>query len=144
MTLKPWLARALRRFLGTAVMAVGGQAFIHALLFPPPVFPPADADRITVQADGSDREIRDPATVRRALAIVRAQRGREWTRYPEIFHLPSDGRIAYFHRGQQVQGRFVWNPAVLILETRHHYYVIFRLTPSEAAELDRLLGSDQP
>lgn len=142
--MKPWLARPLRRFVGTAVMAVGGQVFIHALLFPPPHFPPADADRVTVWQAGGDREIRDPATVRRAAALVRAQRGREWERYPQIIHLPVDGRMAYFHRGEQALGRIVWNPAVLVLETGRHHYTVFRLTPAEAAELDRLLGTGEP
>jgi hypothetical protein len=141
MTMKPWLARPLRRFVGTAVMAVGGLAGIHGLLFPPPAFPPPHADRAVVSGiDGSRYEIRDPAAVRRLVGFVRAPREQAGMHLPNgRLHKPVDARTTTFYRGGQVEGRMLSNARILILSAGPHQDVWYFLTPAEGLELQRLM-----
>jgi hypothetical protein len=142
MTMQPWLARPLRRFVGTAAMAVGGQAFIHGLLFPAPALPPADVDRaVVVQANGSRDELRDPAAVHRIVAFVRAPREEAGMHLPNgRLHKPVDARTTTFYREGQVEGRMFSNARILILPAGPHQDVWYFLTPAEGAELQRLMG----
>jgi hypothetical protein len=142
--MRPGIARALRRFVGTAVMLFGGQACIHRLLNPLPEFPSPRADRVVVEANGSVREIRDPAAVRRLVAFIRAPREREGVRMPHFMHHPNPARSAVFYRGEQAQVRIVWVPRLIILPAAHDRDVWYFLTPGEAAKLQRLMGGKAP
>ena len=46
MTMKPWLARALRRALGTAALLVAAESLLHRTFYARPELPAADADRV--------------------------------------------------------------------------------------------------
>jgi hypothetical protein len=138
--MRSWLARPLRRFLGTAVMAVGGQAFIHGLLFPPPAFPPEDVDRAVVESNESREEIRDAAAVRRLVAFIRAPREQGGMHLPNgRLHKPVDARTTTFYRRGQVEGRMLSAARVLILSAGPHQDVWYFLTPAEGAALQRLM-----
>jgi hypothetical protein len=138
MTLAPWLARALRRFVGRAAMAVGGQAFIHGLVFPDPEMPPADVDRVEVSTgDGFSYEIHDAAVVARATGFTRSLDGR-WTYLPGSIG-PSPMQRATFYRGDHAQGWVMWNEEVAVIPARDGS-AVFRLGPGEAAAFGRLLG----
>jgi hypothetical protein len=142
--MRPGIARALRRFVGTAVMLFGGQACIHRLLNPLPEFPSPRADRVVVEANGSVHEIRDPAAVRRLVAFIRAPREREGLRMPHFMHHPNPAGSAVFYRGEQAQVRIVWVPRLIILPAAHDRDVWYFLTAQEGLQLQRLMGGDQP
>ncbi|MBW3572169.1 MAG: hypothetical protein KY467_13800 [Gemmatimonadetes bacterium] len=142
MTMKPGLARALRRFVGTMVMLVGGQAGIYRLLYPPPAFPQASADRVVVEANGSVHEIRDPAAVRRLVAFIRAPKEHGGLRMPHYMHLPNDAGSAVFYRGEQAQVRIVWVTRLIVLPAARNRDVWYFLSPREGAELQRLMGGN--
>lgn len=138
MTLKPWLARPLRRFLGTAAMVIGGQACIHGLIFPGPEMPPADVDRVEVSTwDGFSYEVHDAAVVARVAGFVRSLDGR-WTYLPGFIG-PSQMPRATFYRGDHRTAWVMWNEEVAVVPARDGS-AVFRLVPGEAAALDRLLG----
>lgn len=134
-------ARALRRFLGTAAMAVGGQAAVHALLFPAPAFPPPHVDRAVTEGNGLREELRDPAAVRRLAAFVRAPREQPGTHLPNgRLHKPVDARTTTFYRRGQVEGRMLSTARIVILSAGPHQDVWYFLTPAEGLELQRLMG----
>lgn len=139
MTLQPWLARPLRRFLGTSVMLIGGQASINDWVFPDPGLPRPDVDRVEVSTpDGVSFEIHDAAAVARAAGFARSLHGR-WTYLPG-FVGPSAMPRATFFRDDRRQGWLMWNREVALVPARDGS-AVFRLGPGQAAELDQLLGT---
>lgn len=145
MMMKPWMARTLRRSLLLTAMAVGGQAFIHGLLFPAPAFPPADVDRAVVEGNESRDEIRDPAAVLRLTAFVRAPKKEGGMHLSNgRLHKPVDARTTTFYRGGQVEGRMLSTARILILSAGPRQDVWYFLTPAEGAELQRLMGGNTP
>lgn len=138
MTLRPWLARALRRFVGTSAMMVGGLAalddFLHAT---PELPPPAGVDRVQVATEDGSHTITDPATVARIVAIVRGHQG-ELNRFPEIVCLLSSRR-ATFYQGATPRGSISWGTQSIEVTTRGEI-IFLSLTPRRGAELVRLLG----
>ena len=137
MTMKTWLARALRRFLGTAVMVLAADAALYRALFPPPAFPAADADRVTVRMpDGGSHQITDPATVAGITAAVRKARS-ERIRIPRQIH-GWDTPGVRFYRGQAERGWILCGPRYIGVPAGVHV-AVFSTGPDEAAELHRLL-----
>lgn len=141
MTMRPWLARPLRRFVGTAVMLIGGQAFLHRLYHPPPQMPPAGVDRVVVVDvfSRSRYEIRDPAAARRVAAFVRGSREHEGIRQPERVHHPIPMHTLTFYRGEREQGAVVWSGRLITVPAGRREHVWYFLTAGEAAEFQRLM-----
>ncbi|WP_420126563.1 hypothetical protein [Longimicrobium sp.] len=139
--MRPWKVRALRRFVGTAVMLIGGQAFIHRLLYAPPDLPSHRVDRVVV-VDPEDfvYEIRDPAAVRRLVAFIRAPKEKEPMRMPDFIHRPNDSWSAAFYRGERVEAELVWAGRAIIFSVAHNQNVWYFLSAEEGAELQRLTG----
>lgn len=139
MTLHPWLARALRRFLGTSVMMLGGlvalQDFLHAT---PELPPPVGVDRVEVSTEDGAHTITDPAKVARIVAIVRGHRG-ELNRVSEIVCLLSSRR-ATFYQGAAPRGSISWGTQSIDIRVRGEI-VFLSLTPRQGAELRRLLST---
>lgn len=144
MTLATWIARPLRRFLGTAVMLAGGMSVIHHLHYPRPRFPHPGADRVTVWVDGTRREIRDPARVRRIAAFIRVRQARDWRPIPEFVAHFTDGRSVSFHRGARTVGSLIVTPELMSVPAGPRWTATLLLTPAETAELHRLLGTAPP
>lgn len=139
MTLTTWLARPLRRFLGTAVMLIGGQAFIHRLYFPPPELPPARVDRVVVDGFGSVYEIRAPAAARRIAAFIRGPRERDAVRMPEHMHHPPELYRLTFYRGDQARGTAIWVGRLISVPAGGRGHVWYYLTEREGADFQRLM-----
>lgn len=139
MILRTWIARPLRRFVGTALMLVGTMAVIDHLHLPQARFPRSGADRVTVWDDGAWREIRDPARVRRIAAFIRERQGRDWRAVPEFAQHYSNARAVLFHRGERLLGRVTFAPDVLSVEAGRRWGRQLILDPAESAELQRLL-----
>ncbi|HEX6373635.1 MAG TPA: hypothetical protein VF006_32210 [Longimicrobium sp.] len=138
MTLKPWLARALRRTLLLTGMVLGAEALLYRALHALPDLPPADVDRVQVSTwDGFSYEIHDAAVVARAAGFARSLDGR-WMRLPELVGAPQMPR-ATFYRGDQGHGWIAWNAEVAVVPAGRDY-AVFPLRPGQGAELDRLLG----
>lgn len=142
MMLKTWLARPLRRFLGTSVMMLGGLAaldgFLHAT---PELPPPAGVDRVEVSMEGGTHTITDPATLARIVAIVRGHHG-ELNRFSEIVCLLSSRR-ATFYQGATPRGSISWGTQSIEVRTRGEI-IFLSLTPRQGAELGRLLTTREP
>lgn len=140
MTMPNWLARPLRRFAGTAAMMMfGGQAFVHGLLYPGPDMPPRDADRVIASMPGGDTvRISDQAAVRRIAAFVRAR--------DDVFIRVSDDRDHFwhmrtlcFHRGPVEFPCVRFSAEGMIIDAGHDV-LLYKLTPADAAHLERLLA----
>lgn len=136
------ITRALRRFVGTAVMMVGGQAYIHGLLFPGPEMPPADTDLVRVSNADGIHEISDPATVQRLTAFARGLHGPA-VRMPgdraQSFGIPT----ACFHRTalHPTDDTFVclkYAPEAMFLPARHDE-LVYRIRPEQGAEFQRMV-----
>lgn len=139
--MRSWKVRALRRFVGTAVMLIGGQAFIHRLLYPLPDLPSYRVDRVVVvDPEEFVYEIRDPAAVRRLVAFIRAPKEHDPKWMPESFHTPNDSWKAAFYRGERVDAGLVWAGRAIIFPVGHRQKVWYFLTAEEGAELQRLMG----
>ena len=142
MTLNPWLARALRRFLGTSVTMLGGLVALDDLLHVTPELPPpAGVDRVEVSVEGGTHAITDPATVARIVAIVRGHQG-ELSRVSEIVCLLSSRR-ATFYQGATPRGSISWGTQSIEIRTRGEI-IFLSLTPRRGAELVRLLTTRAP
>ena len=139
MMMPSWLARPLRRLAGTVVMLIGGQAALHAIVYPGPNLPPADTDRVGVTgADGLPHDITDPASVERITAFVRARRDPFEVVHnirAHFWHTPR----ACFHRGAAIELCIAYHARVMHIPTRSGDYLLYRLTPAEAAEFQRLV-----
>lgn len=142
MMMNSHLARALRRFLGTAVMMIGGQAYIHGLLYPGPEMPPAGTNLVRVlKADGI-HEITDPATIERMAAFVRGLREpamRMSRDRSHFFGIPT----ACFHRtsSHPTDDTFVclqYARDVMILQAGHDE-LTYRISPEQGAAFERLV-----
>jgi hypothetical protein len=136
------VARALRRFLGTAVMMIGGQAYIHGLLYPGPEMPPAGTNLVRVPKADGIHEITDPATIERLTAFVQSLRGpavrmpRERSHH---FGVPT----ACFHRTEihPTDDTFVclqYAQEFMILQAGHDE-LTYRISPAKGAEFQRLV-----
>ncbi|HEY0019257.1 MAG TPA: hypothetical protein VGC13_23350 [Longimicrobium sp.] len=138
MTMRPWMARALRRALLLAGMVLGAQTLLYRALAPRPDFPPADVDRVeVVTADGFSYPIHDAAMVSRAAGFVRALDG-TWRHLPG-FVGPGDMPRATFYRGDQWRGWVMWNESVAVVPAGQDY-AVFPLRRGQAAEFEQLLG----
>jgi hypothetical protein len=136
MTLAPWLARALRRFVETAAMMIAGHEGMYRIHHARPALPPAHVNRVEVRTMEGSHTITDRAAVARIVALVRSDRG-EWSRYPGAICLLGTPRIS-FYQGAVHRGTIVWGPRVIGVQTRHA--ISSRgLSPQDAAELQRLL-----
>lgn len=136
MRMKSWLARPLRRFLGTAAMMIAGLDGIYRVHHARPELPPASVDRVEVLAMDGSHVIRDGSTVARIVALVRSRDG-EWSRYPGGVCLLGTPRVS-FYQGAVHRGSIVWGPRVIGVQT-HNALSSRGLSLSEAAELQRLL-----
>lgn len=136
-TVPSWLARPLRRFLGTAVMMVAGHSGIYHVYHARPELPPAGVDRVEVVTMEGSRTITDRAAVTRILAIVRSRDG-EWERVPGSFCLLGTPR-ASFYQGAAPRGTIVLARRAIGVQSRHAFSSRV-LSAGEAAELQRLLA----
>lgn len=136
MTMRPWLARPLRRFLGTSVMVIAGHSGIYRIHHLRPDLPPAGVDRVEVVTMEGSRTITDPAAVARIVAIVRA-RDAEWERVPGSFCLLGTPR-ASFYQGTVERGSIVLGPRAIGVRSRHAFSSRV-LSVQEAADLQRLV-----
>lgn len=136
MTLRMWLARPLRRFLGTGVMVAAAHAGSFRAFQARPELPPVTVDRVEVARLDGSRAITDRAAVARMVAIVRAHPG-EWTRFPETVCLPGSPG-ASFYQGAARRGSIVLGTNVIVLYTRHGSSTRM-LSGRDAAELQRLM-----
>ncbi len=140
MTMRPWLARSLRRFLGTTVMLFGAQHFIHRLYNPPPEFPPARVDRVVVSGtDGSRYEIRDPIAARRIAAFVRGPKKRQGERFPEHNHHPVELHTLTFYRGDRKSATVIQSGRLITVPAGRRQHVWYFLTEGELAQFQRLM-----
>lgn len=136
MTMKPWLARALRRLAGNAAILLAAQEAYYRVLHARPDLPPPGIDRVELSTFGSTHTISDPAKVARILTIVRSHDS-EWTRTPGQVCLLGTPSIA-FYDGKEHRGRMVLGPRAIGVRTRHAFSTRV-LSPANAAELHRLL-----
>ncbi|HEX2078514.1 MAG TPA: hypothetical protein VHG08_12420 [Longimicrobium sp.] len=138
MTMKAWLARPLRRALAVGAMMIGAQAGVHRLLFPAPEFPPHGVDRLVVSDEHGEREIRDRATIRRVVTLVRGLDGTWISSYRGSSHVWTKPDVRFYRR-ERVVAAAACGPDYIVLEARHDY-ALFPRRAQEAAELRRLLG----
>lgn len=137
-TMKPWIARTLRRTLLLGVMVLGAQALLYRALYADPDLPPADADRVEVLMwHGRHYEIHDAGMVARAAGFVRSLDG-PWTRVPGPVH-PAGLPRAAFYRGDRPFGWIMWSDRVAIVPAGDAM-AVFYINPGETAALDALLG----
>ncbi|HEX2078515.1 MAG TPA: hypothetical protein VHG08_12425 [Longimicrobium sp.] len=137
MTLKPWLARALRRALATGAMIVVAEAALYGTLYARPELPPPEVDGVEVLAMEGSHVVTDRAAVARIVAIVRS-RSAEWTRFPEtVCLLGTPGAV--FYQGAVPRGSVTVGSRAIVLQGRNGAATRM-LSPREAAELHRLLG----
>jgi hypothetical protein len=136
MTMKPWVARALRRFVGNAAILLAAQEAYYRVLHDRPDLPPAGIDRVELSTFGGTHAVTDPAKVGRIVAIVRSHDG-EWTRFPDEVCLLGTPRIVFYQGGAE-WGRMVLGPRVIGVRTRHAISTRV-LSPADAGELHRLL-----
>jgi hypothetical protein len=134
--MKSWLARPLRRFLGTAAMMIAALDGIYRVHHARPELPPASVDRVEVSAMDGSHVITDRSTVARIVALVRS-RDEEWSRYPGGICLLGTPRVS-FYDGAVHRGTIVWGPRVVGVQTRHAIYSR-GVSPRDGAELQRLL-----
>jgi hypothetical protein len=142
MMMKPWMARALRRFLGTSVMLIGGQSVIHGLLYPGPEMPPAGTDLVRVLRGDGIHEITDPATVEGMTAFVRGLRGpaiRVAGDRMDAFNTPT----ACFHRtaghpADEVLVCLQYAPDAMLLSARRDA-LVYRISREAGARFQRLV-----
>ena len=135
-TMRPWLARPLRRFLGTSVMMIAGHSGIYRIHHLRPDLPPPAVDRVEVVMMEGSRTITNPAAVARIVAIVRS-RDAEWERFPGSVCLLGTPR-ASFYQGAVERGTIVLGPRAIGVRSRHAFSSRV-LSIQEAAELQRLL-----
>lgn len=137
MTMKPWLAGALRRALASIGMVFVAEAAFYQTVHARPDLPPADVDRIEVVTMDGSRTITDRPTIRRVLAIVRSHRG-EWTRVPDTVCLLGAPHAA-FYRGTEPHGSILWGPQVIGVQSPRSF-AQRGLGRRDGAELNRLLA----
>ncbi|HEY0019259.1 MAG TPA: hypothetical protein VGC13_23360 [Longimicrobium sp.] len=141
MTMKPLLARTLRRVLLLAVMVLAGQFLLYRSLFARVEFPPDGVDRVEVWApDGFSHQVTDPARVAGVVAFVRSRDG-EWMRVrnARTAGMPN----ARFYRGDQAGRWFGWSSGSIIIPSGGGLGVR-PLSHEETMELQRLLGTGAP
>jgi hypothetical protein len=141
MTMKPWLARALRRFVGNAVILLAAQEAYYRVLHDRPDLPPAGIDRVELRSFADTHVVTDRAMVDRILEIVRSHDG-EWTRFPDQVCLLGTPSME-FYDGGELWGRMVLGPRAIGVRTQSAFSTRV-LTLADAAELHRLLGSVRP
>lgn len=142
MMMKPWMARALRRFLGTSVMLIGGQSVIHGLLYPGPEMPPRGTNLVRLPAADGTHEITDPATVARLTTFVRELRGpaiRVVGDRMDAFNTPT----ACFHRtgshpADEVFICLQYAADAMLLSARRDV-LVYRISPEAGARFQRLV-----
>lgn len=136
MMMNAGISRALRRFLGTAVLVAAGHVGGWRTLQARPELPPPGVDRVTVVTGDGSHTITHRATIDRVLAVVRSHRG-EWTRFPETVCLLASP-TAELYQGSVRQGVILWGPRILHLQDRHGTSVRV-LSPRDGATLQALL-----
>lgn len=137
--MKPWLARALRRFFGNTMVVLGALGLYYETLHARPELPPATVDRVEVSTMEDAHTITDAATVRRIVTLVRSGRD-EWTRYPDGVCLLGTPRMA-FYQGVEHRGTIVWGPRAIGVQSPGSFSSR-GLSPADAAELHRLLAAE--
>jgi hypothetical protein len=141
MTMKPWLARALRRALGTMGILLAAENALYRVHHARPDLPPPGVDRVEVVTMEGSRSITDRAAIEGILDIVRSHAG-EWSRVPgTVCLLGSPG--ATFYQGAAFRGTMVWGPGSIVLNDRR-MEAVRMLSPRDAAELQRLMGRVMP
>lgn len=137
MTMRPWLARPLRRSLLMMAMLTASQTLLYRAVDALPELPSADADRVVVHTpDGAERVIRDPASVARMVTFARERR-HGWIHVSPTMDFFND-TYARFYRGGEMRGWISWSAWSLSAPTRHAS-ATYPLPPAERAELRRLL-----
>lgn len=137
MTMKPWLARALRRLVGNAAILLAAQEAYYRALHARPDLPPASIDRVELRSFEDAHAVTDPAKVARIVAIVRSHDG-EGTRYPDEVCLLGTPTMEFYAGGEH-RGRMPLGPRVIGVRTRHAFSTRL-LSPADAAELHGLLA----
>lgn len=137
MTMKPWVGRALRRFVGNAVILLAAQEAYYRVLHDRPDLPPTGIDRVVLRSFADTHVVTDRARLNRIMAIVRSRDG-EWTRYPDQVCLLGTPTME-FYDGQELWGRMVLGPRAIGVRTQTAFSDRV-LSPADAAELHRLLA----
>ena len=136
MTMKPWVARMLRRFAGMAALAVGGQFLVWMAMYPRPELPRLPVDRVEVDHPGQRPcVIAHPAAASRLAEFVRGHR-REWITSPGDISYPS----ATFYHGTEFRGWIAWNEHVWVASLNDRYLGVRYTRPEEKQRFRRLLA----
>jgi hypothetical protein len=140
MTMKPWLARALRRALGTMGMLLAAENALYRVHHARPELPPPGVDRVEVVTMEGSHTITDRAAIDGILAILGSQAG-EWTRLPGTVCGPGAPN-AVFYEGTVPRGSIFLGQRVITTQARRGT-VSRVLSPRDAAEIQRLLIDDR-
>jgi hypothetical protein len=140
-TMKPGMARVLRRVSLLVVMVLAGQFILYRSLFARVEFPSDGVDRVEVWApDGFSHQVTDPARVAGIVAFVRT-RGYPWMR---VRNGPTMGMPnARFYHGEQAGRWFAWSSRSIVIPSADHLGVR-PLSHEETVEMQRLLGTATP